>query len=137
MRSITKVSSLVILGLLAMAGMAKGQAAKPTHDNAVKCIEGLHLEKDKCVGDLNYNFGTDTVSNVITLAQPSIHIEIITNGKDILKITDKDDKLMLIVHMDGSIDTGENFDADDTARKFWKALAEAYPSICKSALAVP
>lgn len=130
--------SLAILGLLAMAGMAKGQAAKPTHDNAVKCVEGMHLEKDKCVDDLTYNFGTDTTSNLIILAQPSIHIEIITNGgKDMLKITDKDDKLMLIVHKDGSIETGENFDADDTARKFWKALADAYPSICKSALAVP
>jgi hypothetical protein len=42
-------------------------------------------------------------------------------------------KLVVSIHMDGSVEFGEGFTADDVSREFWKYLGQSMPNKCEAA----
>lgn len=59
--------------------------------------------------------------------QPSIAV----GGSYIIKVVDKDDKLMVSVANDGKVIYGENYKPDDGAKTFWEVLVKYYPIVCE------
>jgi hypothetical protein len=43
----------------------------------------------------------------------------------------ENNKMVVAIRMDGSVEFGEGFAADDAAREFWKYLGRAMPNKCE------
>lgn len=57
---------------------------------------------------------------------------VMTSGKVLMEITDKNEKLMVRVSEDGKVEYGDGYKADSVTKVFWEELAKAYPEVCEA-----
>jgi len=82
--------------------------------------------------------GSSHISFIATLKDgPNVEIIYIDHFKEkgerrgIIRIYDKNNKLVVDVDESGKAVYGEGYAGNDAARIFWKALADYYPPICE------
>jgi hypothetical protein len=78
-------------------------------------------------------------SSVLVMFSPGPKIELILRDKDgkpseIMRIKDKDEKVLITLHLDGSIKTENGFKADEAGADFWRAVALTYRPVCAEVL---
>ncbi len=91
----------------------------------------------------NQPLNITTKSNIVSTAfrvnfanGPSVEIITVDGDKpaELLRIKNGKLETLLTVHMDGSVTTANGFQADESAKIFWKALADNYRPVCNQAL---
>lgn len=49
----------------------------------------------------------------------------------IIEVRDKNEKLMVSIDPDGKVIYGEKYKPEESAKTFWRILAQSYPTVCR------
>lgn len=70
-------------------------------------------------------------SLLMPLPEPKSSSRIVIGGALIIRVEDKDGKMMVNVAKDGAVTYGDGYKATAAAREFWKTMAHYYPVVCQ------